>query len=50
MRIIVQEGKHVNKKLIDKQVNDKERVFAAMENENIRAAIDDLIKERPSYY
>jgi hypothetical protein len=28
-------------------VNDKERVLAAMENESIKAAIEDLIKERP---
>ena len=44
--IFVQEGKHDNKAAIDRQVNDKERVFAAMENEDVRGAIEDLIKER----
>ncbi|TNV75530.1 hypothetical protein FGO68_gene7357 [Halteria grandinella] len=47
--ILVQEGKHTIKDQIDKQVNDKERVLAAMENEAIRAAIEDLIKERTFY-
>ena len=40
-------GKHDNKAAIDRQVNDKERVCAAMENEDVRGAIEDLIKERP---
>ena len=47
--IEVQEGKHDNKKAIDRQVNDKERVSAAMENEAVRGAIEDLIKERPEF-
>lgn len=46
---IVQKGKHTVKDQIDKQVNDKERVLAAMENESVRAAIEDLIRERPTY-
>ena len=37
--IFVQEGKHNDKAAIDKQVNDKERVAAAMENEHVRNAI-----------
>jgi hypothetical protein len=35
MICIVQEGKHSIKDQIDKQVNDKERVLAAMENDSI---------------
>jgi len=45
--IFVQEGKHDNKEAIDRQVNDKERVCAALENEDVKGAIEDLIKERP---
>ena len=45
--IYVQEGKHDNKSAIDRQVNDKERVCAALENEDVAVAIEDLIKERP---
>lgn len=43
--IFVQEGKHNTKEAIDQQVNDKERVCAAYENEDVRGAIEDLIKE-----
>ena len=42
---IVQEGKHSIKDQIDKQVSDKERVLAAMENESVINVIADLIKE-----
>ena len=45
--IYVQEGKHDTKEAIDRQVNDKERVQAAMENVDVAGAIEDLIKERP---
>ena len=48
--MLVQDGKHNTKKQIDKQVNDKERVLAAMENESVRSAIEDLIKERVFYW
>jgi hypothetical protein len=44
----VQEGKHSIKDQIDKQVNDKERVLAAMENDSIISVIADLIKDRPA--
>lgn len=44
--IFVKEGKHDNKAKIDRQVNDKERVCAALENEDVLGAIEDLIKER----
>ena len=47
--IFVQEGKHNSKQAIDKQVNDKERVSAAMENEAVRSAIEELIKEHVFY-
>lgn len=47
--ILVKDGKHSLKKDIDKQVNDKERYTAAMENELVMAAIEKLIKE-PDYY
>ncbi len=43
------EGKHDSKTAIDKQVNDKERVSAAMENEMVRGAIEELIREPQSY-
>ena len=46
VKILVQDGKHQTKKEIDKQVSDKERVLAAMENEHVANAIEDLIKER----
>ena len=47
--ILVKDGKHSLKKDIDKQVNDKERYTAAMENELVMAAFEKLIKE-PDYY
>jgi hypothetical protein len=47
--VLVQEGKHDTKAEIDKQVNDKERVLAALENPHISDAIEDLIKERNFY-
>ena len=46
---IVQEGKHSIKDQIDKQVNDKERVLAAMENDSITQVIADLIKGRSAH-
>ncbi|TNV74475.1 hypothetical protein FGO68_gene1533 [Halteria grandinella] len=47
--IYIKEGKHSIKDQIDKQVNDKERVLAAMENENVVAVIADLIQEPKSH-
>ena len=44
--VLVQDGKHDTKAEIDKQVNDKERVLAAMENPAVVSAIEDLIRER----
>lgn len=46
---IVQEGKHSIKDQIDKQVCDKERVLAAMENESVVSVISELIKENYSH-
>ena len=40
--ILVQDGKHDQQYQIDKQVNDKERVLAALEKENIQDAIQRL--------
>jgi uncharacterized protein YwgA len=47
--ILVCPGKHETKAEIDKQVNDKERVLAALENEHIFNAVEDLIRERNFY-
>lgn len=44
--IKVQEGKHEKAIDIDRQVNDKERVAAALENDNVRQVIEELIRER----
>jgi hypothetical protein len=49
VEIKVKEGKHDKGAEIDKQVNDKERVAAAMENETVMSAIENLIKERVVY-
>ena len=49
VEIIVKVGKHDKGAEIDKQVNDKERVAAAMENETVMSAIENLIKERLVY-
>jgi len=46
LAIHVQKGKHDTSAQIDRQVNDKERVAAAMENETVSNAIEELIKER----
>ena len=43
-------GKHDKAADIDRQVNDKERVAAAMENETVRHAIEELIRERIVYW
>jgi hypothetical protein len=47
--IKVAPGKHDKAADIDRQVNDKERVAAAMENETVRHAIEELIRERIVY-
>ena len=45
LEIKVAEGRHDKGAEIDKQVNDKERVAAAMENEVVMNAIEELIRE-----
>ena len=44
--VLVAKGKHEKQEEIDKQVNDKERVLAALENEQIADVIQDLTRER----
>lgn len=46
LEIICKPGKHDKATEIDRQVNDKERVAAALENEVVMAMIEDLIRER----
>lgn len=43
--IQVKEGTHSTEADINKQINDKERVAAAMENPNLREAVEKCIKE-----
>ena len=45
LHIKVAPGKHDKSAEIDKQVNDKERVAAAMENETVSQAIEELIEQ-----
>lgn len=44
--ILVREGTHSTEADINKQINDKERVAAAMENPNLRETVEDCIKEQ----
>ena len=39
VHVLVTEGTHVNEQDINKQINDKERVAAALENNNIAKVI-----------
>ena len=39
------EGSHSIEEDVNKQINDKERVAAAMENPNLRDMVEDCIKE-----
>ena len=41
--ILVKEGTHNTEQDINKQINDKERVAAAMENPNLRETVDQCI-------
>lgn len=43
--ILVKEGTHDTEGDINKQINDKERVAAAMENPNLRETVEECIKE-----
>jgi len=44
--ILVKEGTHDTEGDINKQINDKERVAAAMENPNLRETVEDCIREQ----
>ena len=43
--IFVNEGSHSIEGDVNKQINDKERVAAAMENSNLRELVEECIKE-----
>ena len=43
--ILVKEGTHNTEQDINKQINDKERVAAAMENPNLRETVDQCIED-----
>jgi len=46
INIFVKEGSHASEEDVNKQINDKERVAAAMENPNLLELIDACIEER----
>ena len=46
--IAVMEGTHSLEEDVNKQINDKERVAAAMENPNLREMVEECIKEPDS--
>ncbi|CAN7949296.1 unnamed protein product [Ixodes pacificus] len=41
--IFIKEGSHTTAAELSKQINDKERVAAAMENKNIRKMVDGCV-------
>merc|ERR1719419_1701805 len=45
LEILVKEGTHNTESDINKQINDKERVAAAMENPNLKETVDKCIEE-----
>ena len=45
LEIVVKEGTHNTEKDINKQINDKERVAAAMENPNLKETVEKCIEE-----
>jgi len=46
LEILVKEGSHSTEEDINKQINDKERVAAAMENPNLRQTVEECIREQ----
>lgn len=48
VRVYIKEGTHVNEHAINKQLNDKERVFAAVENSHLMEALNACLRESPS--
>ena len=45
LEITVKEGSHNTEQDINKQINDKERVAAAMENPNLKETVEKCIEE-----
>lgn len=43
--IYIRKGTHSTEDEINKQINDKERIAAAMENPNLRELVENCIKE-----
>jgi len=43
--LAIKEGTHSTADEVTKQINDKERVAAALENPNLRETVDNCIKE-----
>jgi len=43
--LIIKEGSHLNCEEITKQINDKERVAAALENPALLSTVEQCIKE-----
>ncbi|KAK2718714.1 MIP18 family protein galla-1-like [Artemia franciscana] len=43
LKIIVKKGSHASEKEVNKQINDKERVSAAMENPNLKEMVEACI-------
>ncbi|EFX69445.1 hypothetical protein DAPPUDRAFT_329065 [Daphnia pulex] len=43
--IVIAEGKHSTEEEINKQINDKERVAAALENPNLKEMFDSCIRD-----
>lgn len=48
--MLVREGTHDKGAEVSKQINDKERVIAAMENPPLRELVLKLVKGMPSRY
>jgi hypothetical protein len=46
--IFVTKGMHSTEEDVNKQINDKERTAAAMENPSLRQLVEDCLKE-PNY-
>ena len=42
--VLIEPGKHITEEAINKQLNDKERVYAALESESLKSKL--LLKNR----
>ncbi|KAL2093282.1 hypothetical protein ACEWY4_010594 [Coilia grayii] len=49
LEIYISEGTHTTEEDINKQINDKERVAAAMENPNLREIVEQCVTEPDDY-